>query len=155
MNNIQIDVNDLNYELYCFWQSLKIHPNKLIEGIIELKNRFKNGKDLYNFILYRRESNLSILERGIDFFILNRITLKSKLYGKKGILHLNFNHKNLRDYLYKIKSKFLLTYDNCEFIRELYKDFYTLEWNLQYGMNNYKQVKADIGKELFIKYKKL
>lgn len=74
MNNIQIDVNDLNYELYCFWQSLKIHPNKLIEGIIELKNRFRNGKDLYNFILYRRESNLSILERGIDFFILNRIT---------------------------------------------------------------------------------
>lgn len=219
MNNIRIDVNDLNYELYCFWQSLKIHPNKLIEGIIELKNRFKNGKDLYNFILYRRESNLSILERGIDFFILNRITfsgivdsggfsqkayesrfttssidrlknthkiiknfnfssdnffnlididtknqketfifldppyyssVKSKLYGKKGILHLNFNHKNLRDYLYKIKSKFLLTYDNCEFIRELYKDFYTLEWNLQYGMNNYKQVKADIGKELLI-----
>ena len=74
MNNIQIDVNDLNYELYCFWQSLKIHPNKLIEGIIELKNRFKNGKDLYNFILYRRESNLSLLDRGIDFFILNRIT---------------------------------------------------------------------------------
>lgn len=72
------------------------------------------------------------------------------MYGKKGILHLNFNHKNLRDYLYKIKSKFLLTYDNCEFIRELYKDFYTLEWNLQYGMNNYKRGKADIGKELLI-----
>lgn len=25
-----------------------------------------------------------------------------------------------------------------------------LEWDLQYGMNNYKQKKADIGKELLI-----
>lgn len=219
MKNIKIYANDLNYELYCFWNSLKMQPDKLIDGIVELKNKFKNGKDLYNFILYRRNFNLSILERGIDFFILNRITfsgvvdsggfsqkayesrftissidrlknthkiiknfnfscdnffnaidnnfgnqkdififldppyyssVKSKLYGKKGILHLNFNHENLRDYLYKTKSKFLLTYDNCEYIKELYKDFYTLEWDLQYGMNNYKQKKAGIGKELLI-----
>lgn len=217
MKNILIEVNDLNHELYCFWQSLKMHPDKLVEGIIELKNEFKNGKKLYNFIIGRRNFNLSILERGIDFFILNRITfsgivdsggfsqkayesrftissidrlkntheiiknfnfscdnffnitdsynqkdtfifldppyyssVKSKLYGKKGVLHSNFNHEKLRDYLYKTKSKFLLTYDNCEFIKELYKDFYMLEWNLQYGMNNYKQKKAEIGKELLI-----
>lgn len=219
MKNTKIYANDLNYELYCFWHSLKMHPNKLIEGIIELKNKFKIGKELYDFILYRRNFNLSTLERGIDFFILNRITfsgivdsggfsqkayesrftmssidrlknthkiiknfnfscdnffdfihfnssnqkdtfifldppyyssVKSKLYGKKGILHSNFNHEKFRNYLYKIKSKFLLTYDNCDYIRELYKDFYTLEWDLQYGMNNYKQKKADIGKELLI-----
>ena len=219
MKNIKIYANDLNYELYCFWNSLKMQPDKLIEGIVELKSKFKNGKDLYNFILYRRDFNLSMLERGIDFFILNRITfsgivdsggfsqkayesrftissidrlkntyrviknfnfscdnffnlvnsdldnqkdififldppyyssIKSKLYGKKGILHSNFNHENLRDYLYQTKSKFLLTYDNCEYIKELYKDFYMLEWNLQYGMNNYKQKNADIGKELLI-----
>lgn len=219
MKNTKIYANDLNYELYCFWHSLKMHPNKLIEGIIELKNKFKIGKELYDFILYRRDFNLSTLERGIDFFILNRITfsgivdsggfsqkayesrftmssidrlknnhkiiknfnfscdnffdfvdsnldsqkdtfifldppyyssVKSKLYGKKGILHSNFNHEKFRNYLYKIKSKFLLTYDNCDYIRELYKDFYTLEWDLQYGMNNYKQKKADIGKELLI-----
>ena len=219
MKNTKIYANDLNYELYCFWYSLKMHPNKLIEGIIELKNKFKIGKELYDFILYRRDFNLSMLERGIDFFILNRITfsgivdsggfsqkayesrftmssidrlknthkiiknfnfscdnffdfvdsnssnqrdtfifldppyyssVKSKLYGKKGILHSNFNHEKFRNYLYKIKSKFLLTYDNCDYIRELYKDFYTLEWDLQYGMNNYKQKKADIGKELLI-----
>lgn len=219
MKNTKIYANDLNYELYCFWHSLKMQPNKLIEGIIELKNKFKIGKELYDFILYRRDFNLSMLERGIDFFILNRITfsgivdsggfsqkayesrftmssidrlknthkiiknfnflcdnffdfvdsnssnqkdtfifldppyyssVKSKLYGKKGILHSNFNHEKFRNYLYKIKSKFLLTYDNCDYIRELYKDFYTLEWDLQYGMNNYKQKKADIGKELLI-----
>ena len=219
MKNTKIYANDLNYELYCFWHSLKMHPNKLIEGIIELKNKFKIGKELYDFILYRRDFNLSTLERGIDFFILNRITfsgivdsggfsqkayesrftmssidrlknthkiiknfnfscdnffdfvdsnssnqkdtfifldppyyssVKSKLYGKKGILHSNFNHEKFRNYLYKIKSKFLLTYDNCDYIRELYKDFYTLEWDLQYGMNNYKQKKSDIGKELLI-----
>ena len=43
-----------------------------------------------------------------------------------------------------------MTYDNSDFIRDLYNDFYTLEWDLQYGMNNYKQNKAGIGKELLI-----
>jgi DNA adenine methylase len=29
-----------------------------------------------------------------------------------------------------------MTYDNSEFIRELYKDYYQLPWSLQYGMTN-------------------
>lgn len=34
------------------------------------------------------------------------------------------DHVRLRDTLAKIQGKFLLSYNDCEFIRELYKDFY-------------------------------
>ena len=237
----KIYANDLNSELFCFWQSLQARPNELIKGILELKNRFQNGRDLYRFILSRRESELDTLTRAIDFFILNRITFsgvvdsggysqkafegrftlssverlaqtseifgnfafsngdyaeflgdnanekstknsakssenpsknngkssegkrvflfldppyfsaaKSKLYGKKGILHTGFNHQKLCENLKSTKHKFLLTYDNSEFIRELYRDFYVLEWDLQYGMNNVASPNASKGKELLI-----
>ncbi|MGX2973032.1 DNA adenine methylase [Helicobacter sp. T3_23-1059] len=215
----KIYANDLNSELFCFWQSLQTRPNELISGILELKNRFQNGRDLYRFILARRESNLDTLTRAIDFFILNRITFsgvvdsggysqkayegrftlssverlaqtqkilgniafsnadyaefllgkssdnkrvflfldppyfsasKSKLYGKKGILHTSFDHQKLCERLKSTKHKFLLTYDNSAFIRELYRDFYLLEWDLQYGMNNVASENAPKGKELLI-----
>ena len=216
----KIYANDLNYELFCFWQSLQGDCERLISGILELKNRFKEGRDLYKFILSRRNDDLSELTRGIDFFILNRITFsgvvdsggysqkayqsrftpssverlektskilgdfafsckdykdflrgsqngdekgvflfldppyfsasKSKLYGKKGILHTSFDHYELCEVLKSTKHKFLLTYDDSAFIRELYRDFYVCEWDLQYGMNNFKQANAPKGKELLI-----
>ncbi|WP_233704057.1 hypothetical protein [Helicobacter mesocricetorum] len=70
--------------------------------------------------------------------------------AKKGNLHTNFDHKMLCENLKQTNHKFLLTYDDSQIIRNLYKDFYILEWSLQYGMNNYKQEKANIGKELLI-----
>lgn len=218
----KIYANDLNYELFCFWQSLQSDCAGLISGILELKHHFVEGKELYNFILSRRNDELDELTRGIDFFILNRITFsgvvdsggysqksyesrftpssverlektseilgnfvfshndykvalqdknnqnsddksvflfldppyfsasKSKLYGKKGILHTSFNHNELCECLKSTKHKFLLTYDDSAFIRELYRDFYLCEWDLQYGMNNFKQTNAPKGKELLI-----
>ena len=241
-SGVKIYANDLNYELFCFWQSLQRDCTGLISGILELKSRFAEGKELYNFILSRRNDELDELTRGIDFFILNRITFsgvvdsggysqksyesrftpssierlkttskilgnfaffssdyreflreksldkgienipkasdtiqgkngdkssdeksvflfldppyfsasKSKLYGKKGILHTNFDHFELCEVLKSTKHKFLLTYDDSAFIRDLYKDFCLKEWSLQYGMNNFKQTNAPKGKELLI-----
>lgn len=76
--------------------------------------------------------------------------IKSKLYGKNGDLHTSFDHKRLCENLKNTAHKFLLTYDDSEFIRELYKDFYCKEFSVQYGMNNFKQDKAQKGKELLI-----
>lgn len=251
-SGVKIYANDLNYELFCFWQSLQRDCAGLISGILKLKNSFAEGKELYKFILSRRNDELDELTRGIDFFILNRITFsgvvdsggysqksyesrftpssverlettskilgnfaffssdykeflceeflcekflqeesldksienipkasdtnqgkngdkksdeksvflfldppyfsasKSKLYGKKGILHTTFNHCELCEVLKSTKHKFLLTYDDSAFIRDLYKDFCLKEWSLQYGMNNFKQTNAPKGKELLI-----
>ena len=212
----QIFANDLNTDLYCFWQTLKTQNKALIDEIKRTRQTHTNGRELYEKLLARRGENLSDFQRAVDFFVLNRITFsgvvdcggysqkayesrftpssierlknmdgilrnftfsnqsyerllqnngkrvfifldppyfsasKSKLYGKKGDLHANFNHERLCEHLKNTKHRFLLTYDDSEFIRELYKDFYKLKYTLQYGMNNFKQTKANKGQELLI-----
>lgn len=218
--NINFFANDLNYDVYCFWQILKIDSKNLIENIQSIKDNFQNGKELYECLLLRRD-NKDMLQRAADFFILNRITFsglldcggysqkafesrftqssidrlkdianviqhfhfshndyslelqksgrdvfifldppyfsatKSKLYGKKGDLHTGFNHKNLCEILKNTPHTFLLTYDNSEYIRNLYKDFYINEFSLQYGMNNVNSASASAGSELIISNVKL
>lgn len=212
----QIFANDLNTDLYCFWQTLKTQNKALIDEIKRTRQTHTNGRELYEKLLARRGENLSDFQRAVDFFVLNRITFsgvvdcggysqkayesrftpssierlknmdsilrnftfsnqsyerllqnngkrvfifldppyfsasKSKLYGKKGDLHTSFNHEQLCERLKNTKHHFLLTYDDSEFIRELYKDFYKLKYTLQYGMNNFKQTKANKGQELLI-----
>lgn len=75
---------------------------------------------------------------------------KSKLYGKKGNLHSEFNHERFINTIKKSEHKWLITYDNSEFIKNYFKEFYWQEWELQYGMNNYKKSSAKKGKELLI-----
>ena len=50
----------------------------------------------------------------------------------------------------KCKHKWLITLNNSPDIVELFSFANIYEWELQYGMNNYKQKKALKGKELFI-----
>ncbi len=213
---IRFYANDINYDLYCFWQILKTDSKELIQAIQKIKDNFTEGRELYTLLLKGREENLSDFQRAVDFFVLNRISFsgtvdsggysqkayearftqssierlkdiakiiqkiefscedyeymiqksgenvfifldppyysatKSRLYGKRGDLHTGFKHERLCELLKKTKHRFLLTYDDSEFIRDLYKDFYVKEWSLQYGMNNFKQEKAEIGRELLI-----
>jgi DNA adenine methylase len=62
----------------------------------------------------------------------------SKLYGNNGDMHENFNHELLYEII-KIKKNWILTYNNCDFIRNLYKDFIILDVKWSYGMNKTKQ----------------
>ena len=75
---------------------------------------------------------------------------KSRLYGKNGILHTGFNHDEFAQEMKPCKHSWLITYDDSPEIRKnfVYANIY--EWQLQYGMNNYKQGKAEKGSELFI-----
>lgn len=75
---------------------------------------------------------------------------KSKLYGKDGDLHISFDHQIFAEILQQCPYKWLITYDDSPQIRENFKYANIYEWELQYGMNNYKQVRAAKGKELFI-----
>jgi len=51
------------------------------------------------------------------------------------IHHKNFDHKRLKDLLKNHKGGFILSYNNCELIRDWYNeyDFYFPEWNYSYG----------------------
>lgn len=75
----------------------------------------------------------------------------SRLYGKRGELHTGFDHQRFAASLKSCPHRWLVTYDDCEEIRDLFSFAEIIEWELQYGMNNYKQDSATKGKELFIK----
>tara|TARA_B110000285_G_C15009487_1_gene555647 strand:+ start:322 stop:1062 length:741 start_codon:yes stop_codon:yes gene_type:complete len=63
---------------------------------------------------------------------------KSSLYGKNGDMHRDFDHQELFTVL-KYKKKWMMTYNNCDYIRNLYKDFEIIETNWAYGMNKTKK----------------
>lgn len=61
---------------------------------------------------------------------------RSKLYGNKGDMHTEFDHFRLFKYLDTHKDRnWIMTYNNCEYIRDLYKDFNMVETSWSYGMN--------------------
>lgn len=74
----------------------------------------------------------------------------SRLYGRGGSLH-EFDHEKLERCLRKTEHRFLITYDDCQEIRQLYRWATVKKWSLQYGMNNCNmQRESKIGAELFI-----
>src|SRR5215207_6450872 len=75
---------------------------------------------------------------------------KSRLYGKNGVLHTSFSHEEFAQEMKKCMHSWLITYDNSPEIRKSFAHANMYEWELQYGMNNYKQGKAEKGSELFI-----
>lgn len=93
-------------------------------------------------------------EPGDDVFIFldppYLTATKSRLYGKNGNLHTSFDHKRFADVMKKCKHKWMITYDDCDEVRKLFSFANIVGWELQYGMNNYKQDKAEKGKEIII-----
>ncbi|GBC92214.1 Modification methylase DpnIIA [bacterium HR15] len=208
-------INDINYDLYCFWRVLQERANHLIEVVSRIHAETRDGRTLF-YQLLERYGEGDEFERAVRFFILNRITFsgtvdsggysehafrerfnvaaierlrrvapllqnvritcsdyepviredgvgvflfldppyysatESRLYGKRGELHLGFEHQRLARVLSQTTHRWLLTYDDSPFIRGLYSDYTQVRWTLQYGMNNYKQPIARPGQELFI-----
>ncbi|HED07767.1 MAG TPA: DNA adenine methylase [Ignavibacteria bacterium] len=75
---------------------------------------------------------------------------KSALYGKNGKLHKSFDHERFATVLKNTNHKWLITYDDSEYIRELFSFARIKEWNLTYGMRNVGKNVNQNGKELFI-----
>ena len=119
-----------------------------IHRLSYLENCFKNTY-ITNF-----DYSILLNEKGEDVFIFldppYLSNTKSRLYGKKGNLHLDFDHNRFAELMSKCKHQWLITYDDCEEVRDNFSFAYIYEWELQYGMNNYKQKKAKKGNELFI-----
>jgi DNA adenine methylase len=75
---------------------------------------------------------------------------KSALYGKNGKLHKGFNHERFAQVMKNCKHKWLITYDNCDYIKDLFSFANIAEWNLMYGMRNQTESSDQLGKEIFI-----
>lgn len=75
---------------------------------------------------------------------------KSALYGKNGNLHKSFDHIKFAENMKNCKHKWLITYDDSKFIRDLFFFANIIPWDLTYGMRNINKYSDQKGKELFI-----
>ncbi|MFA7626359.1 MAG: DNA adenine methylase [Candidatus Kapaibacterium sp.] len=75
---------------------------------------------------------------------------KSALYGKNGNLHKTFDHIKFAETMRNCKHKWLITYDDSDYIRELFSFANIIPWNLTYGMRNVSPGSDQKGEELFI-----
>ncbi len=75
---------------------------------------------------------------------------KSALYGKNGKLHKGFDHERFAEVMKNCNHKWLITYDNCDYIKDLFSYAHISEWNLMYGMRNQTENSNQLGKEIFI-----
>lgn len=66
--------------------------------------------------------------------------IKSNLYGKKGSTHKEFDHEGLAEIL-KSRKGWILSYNNCDYIKELYKGYTFVFPEWAYGMSKDKESK--------------
>lgn len=228
-------VNDLYYDLYCFWKSMMSNPLWTVYAVRNTMGKFDNGRELYNSMIESIESDRESgkeIDVAAEFFILNRITFSgtslsggysdesyrkrftessigrledlgrfldgrkrnvmllnedfsyvldlsckvdcvghpsgcnrstfafldppyysaedSGLYGRNGDKHRGFDHERLKECLDRCSYKWLMTYDDCEYIRELYRDYNISSLEFAYGMRNAGGGSDMVGKELII-----
>ena len=75
---------------------------------------------------------------------------KSALYGKNGNLHKSFDHERFARVMKNCSHKWLITYDDDEYVRKLFSFANITPWNLTYGMRNVTDSSDQNGNELFI-----
>lgn len=75
---------------------------------------------------------------------------KSALYGKNGNMHKSFDHEKFAENMKNCKHKWLITYDDSEYIRDLFSFANIIPWELMYGMRNVVEGSDQKGRELFI-----
>ncbi|MCM1567150.1 MAG: DNA adenine methylase [Dehalobacter sp.] len=115
------------------------HPRFTQSSINYLRNFY-----LPNLTVQKQDFKLTLMYEDGNFFYLDPpYLIESSLYGRKGSTHKGFDHHNLWQMLKK-RSKWILSYNNCEEIRELYKGFRILYPEWKYGMSSNKASKEVI-----------
>jgi len=208
-------INDIYKNLFHFWKNCRDNPEELLRVVTDYRNKFKDGKELFQF-LQNNIDEFGSLNKAAAFFVFNRITFsgttesggfsnsafnkrftkssivrlealsqimsntkitnhdyekvlssegngvfifldppyysatKSALYGKNGKLHKSFDHERFAGIMKNINHKWLITYDDSKYIRELFSFATIKSWGFNYGMRNVTNNSNQFGKELFI-----
>jgi len=218
-------VNDLYYDLYCFWYEVQRDNPELVKEIRETRDYWTTGEgaSLGGKYMYEKlVADIMVYDvnetqaRAIAFFIINRVTFsgtsmsggysqesfdkrftpssidrlekigpllqdtkitcldysellrepgdgvfifldppyytatKSALYGKNGELHKGFDHERFAEEVKNCLHKWMITYDNCDYVKEMYKDFNIIPFEFAYGMRNVTANAEMTGKEILI-----
>ena len=73
-------INDLNFDLYCFWKQVRDNVTDLVEELTKTHTTTTDGRALFEELtkekdmLNQDKDMLSEFERAVRFFVLNRIT---------------------------------------------------------------------------------
>lgn len=112
------------------------------------------SKILNNVLITNEDYSKLLCEHGDNVFIFldppYYSASKSALYGKNGKLHKQFDHERFANEMKHCKHKWLITYDDSDYIRNLFSFAHIRKWNLLYGMKNVSAKTDNIGNELFI-----
>jgi DNA adenine methylase len=91
-----------------------------------------------NFSVEYADFKDSIKKHSDDFLYLDPpYLLNQKLYGKKGDMHNGFDHAGLAALLKK-RERWILSYNNCPEVQDLYKGYTFIVPEWAYSMNNTK-----------------
>lgn len=121
-----------------------------IDSIIPFGNALKKRMKITNWDYER------VVEKdGDDVFIYldppYYTAEKSGLYGKNGDLHKGFDHERFANVMKNCKHKWLITYDDCEYIRNLFSFAKIVPFEATYGMKNVSETPKQKGnKEVLI-----
>jgi len=66
-------INDIYENLFLFYKMMRDCPNEVIKEILYFKEKFNDGKKLYDFLV-SNEEKFSDIKKAASFFVLNRIT---------------------------------------------------------------------------------
>jgi DNA adenine methylase len=125
---------------------------RFTESSIKRLNQFAkviNGSTITNLdyeVLVKEEGENVFLFLDPPYFSAT----KSALYGKNGNMHKSFDHKKFAETMRNCNHKWLITYDDSPYIRELFSFSNIIPWDLTYGMRNITAGSDQRGKELFI-----
>jgi len=110
------------------------HPRftqKQIENIINFKDSFNINKLSFEDSIPKHDC----LVYADPPYLINQC-----LYGKKGSMHKGFNHIKLSEILNE-RENFILSYNNSNEIKDMYKDHVFIYPNWSYGMSKNKKSK--------------
>lgn len=116
------------------------HPRFTVTSIERLR-KFSNQ----NINVDKADFKTSLQKHPFTFTYLDPpYLIKSTLYGKKGNAHKDFDHEGLAAILQQ-REHWILSYNDCDEIRNMYEGFHILTPNWKYGMSNDK-----VSKEILI-----
>lgn len=95
---------------------------------------FEIHNDDFGPFLDRHYTDNALLFVDPPYYLAN-----STLYGTNGNMHEGFDHSRLATWLREHRGQWILTYNDCPYIRDLYHDCEIIETSWSYGMNKSKK----------------
>jgi DNA adenine methylase len=106
------------------------HTN--IDRLVEISENMKNfhisNSHFNTFMLSPTEDDFTFLDPPYQIE-------SSNLYGKKGEMHSGFDHKEFLESVKAMKGRWMITYNDNEWLREQYKDYNIIDQEYRYCMS--------------------